>query len=66
MHPQNVRYDLVCRVLLGSNVTTSDGRNRVSDGGMVFVADTRNSLAALQDGKNQTACSLFRDRLRKS
>lgn len=50
-HPKNVRYALVCRVLLGTHVSSSDGETRISDGGRVFTSDRRDALAAMQDGK---------------
>lgn len=54
-HPQNVRYALVCRVLLGSYVTTSDGCKRIGDGKDIFIDGERNKLAALPDEKNPSS-----------
>lgn len=51
MHQKNVRYALVCRVLLGRHVASSDGRTRIVDGKDVFTSDGRNALAEMEDGE---------------
>ena len=50
-HPQNVRYAMVCRVLLGNHVVTSDGRTRLGGGSNIFTTDEHQVLAALENGK---------------
>ncbi|GFH49884.1 hypothetical protein CTEN210_06360 [Chaetoceros tenuissimus] len=50
MHPKNVRYALVCRVLLGNHTLSVDSITRIENGEKVFTNDARSSLASQSDG----------------
>jgi hypothetical protein len=50
LHPNNVRYALVCRVLLGRHIRTSNGTTRLEDGKPAFTNKEQNELVSLTDG----------------